>query len=129
MRVLADEHGVIVSWFARLAVWLALVSVFVYDAGAIVVNYFGLDSTAATIAVELSNDVASERLPARSPLLAQRARELAREDGAKLTAAWIDEQGDVNIRLARPAKTILLGRIGALHRWTRAVVEDSAETD
>jgi hypothetical protein len=66
MSVLGAERGVIVTWFFRILILLALIGTLVYDASAVVANYFGLDSTASDIAVELSGEIRSGSLsPAR----------------------------------------------------------------
>jgi hypothetical protein len=128
MRALRDERGVIVSWIAKLVAGLAVGSVVLFDAGAIAVNYVGLDSTAEDIANALSADVAGAGAPVSSAQLEASAAEAARAAGARVVRVEIDPQGFLHLRLKRAAKTLLASNIDSLRKWTRATATATAAT-
>ncbi|MFN2388635.1 MAG: hypothetical protein ABR575_03375 [Actinomycetota bacterium] len=114
-----DERGVITSWLLKIVIGLAIFSVVIYDAGSIAVNFFGVDSAAEEIAVEISTDIASG-VQLTSVQIEDRARELARERKARLLEATLDPEGVLVIKLRRRADTLIVGRISAVRHWARA---------
>ena len=122
-----DERGIITSWLVRLAIAFALVGVVIFDGGAIAVNYFGLDSAANEIAVAVSVNVA-DRTISTARELEDAARELARERGARLIRAELDDQGIVHIELRRRAQTLVVERISAIEDWGVANASASSGT-
>jgi hypothetical protein len=126
VNAVEDERGVIIGWLVKLIFGVALAGVVAYDTGATLVNYFGLDSTAGDVAVELSATVHDSS--AGSTLPVDEARKLARRAGAKLVAIRLDDQGVLHVRLRRTADTLVARHIAALRPWTRAVAEASART-
>ncbi|MQA99558.1 MAG: hypothetical protein GEU78_04600 [Actinobacteria bacterium] len=123
-----DERGVIAGWFVRVILGLAIAGVILFDAAALVVNYFGLDSAADEMAVALSTEVDS--LPSRAnfkcdvknasaaaPRFCQEAHNLANENNATLLEASLDQESVVTVRLRRTADTVVVERLGFLKRY------------
>jgi hypothetical protein len=118
---------VITGWLFRLVVVFAVVAVILFDAGSAVVNFFSLDSEAEEIAVSLATAVTNHEVPTDNPqVLKDRAKKLAEAAGARLVRAEIDAEGVIFIRLRRTANTLVLGRVSALERWTRATADARA---
>ena len=117
----------ITGWLFRLVLVFAIVAVILFDTGSAVVNLFTLDSKAEEIAVSLSTSVTNNELPANNPqLLTAEAKRLAEEAGAHLASAKIDTAGVLTVRLRRTAHTLLMGRVSAFDRWTRATADARA---
>src|SRR5215211_6811860 len=98
MGVLRNERGVIVDWFAKTILVLALFGVVLFDAGSLAINYFGLANTADDIAVALSTDVTGGAADTQQQVEEQAAR-LAQEAGARLVKAELDPEGQIYIKL------------------------------
>ncbi|MDQ5816260.1 MAG: hypothetical protein M3516_08210, partial [Actinomycetota bacterium] len=85
MVSLTDERGVVIDWLAKMILILAILGVLAFEAGALAVNYFGLDSKANEIALEIATDIQDGALPETNDLVIEKAtRALAREADAKL---------------------------------------------
>lgn len=124
--VLADERGLIFSWLAKLALGFVVVAVVIFDGGAILVNFFTLDSTADEIAISITTNV-GQRLDERTVL--ERARPLADEAGARIVDVTLDPtERRVTITLRRRADTLLVGRISWIKHWARATAEGQSGT-
>ena len=121
-----DERGFIVSWLFKLAIGFALTALVLYEAGAIGVNFFTLDSTANDIAVKMSLNIRPGTVP-RQDTLEEEARALAKESGAKFVSLQVEEDRVV-VQIKRRAKTLVLHRIGFAKDWTRSTAEGSAGT-
>lgn len=115
---LDDERGLIVSWLVKLLIAFAVVAVVVFDAGSIAINFFTLDSAADDIAIAVSTEISSRDYSIQE--LRLQAKQLAKEEGARLAAFDIDREGTVHVRLRRRAGTLLVGRIGPIKDWARA---------
>lgn len=114
-----DEHGVIMNWLVKLTLGLAIAGVILYDAGAIAVNVFGLDSTARDIAIAVSTSAGSGT-PSKVELETE-AETLAAEAGARLLKLEIDDQANtVSVKLRRKAKTLIVSRVSPIEDWGRA---------
>lgn len=124
-KLIRDERGLIVGWFGKLLIGFVVLGVVIYDGGSILVNFFTLDSRADEIAVELTTGVSPGSLSLSS--IEPRAREAARESGARLISVTI-EGSIVRITLRRKASTLLVGRIGPLEDWTKATADGQAGT-
>src|SRR5687768_10318967 len=92
-----DERGFIVSWLVKLAIGFALTALVLYEAGAIGVNFFTLDSTADDIAVKLSVGMSPGQTPRQADLEAE-AGALAQEAGARLRSVTF-EDGSVVVEI------------------------------
>ena len=125
-HTLRDEQGVVVAWLVRLVLGLAVAGVILFDAAALVINYFGLDSAADEMAVAVATDV--ERLApgqvincdvknAVGPPFCMTAHELANEHEATLLEASRDPEGQITVRLRRTAETLIVQRVGFLKKY------------
>ena len=115
------------GWLVRLLVVFALVAVLLVDTGAVVVNFFALDSKADEVAVSLATSITNDELPRNNPqALEDAAKTLAGEADARLLKVEIDEGGVVSVRLRRMADTLVLGRIAALKSWMTATADARA---
>ena len=124
-KFVQDERGLIVGWFAKMAIGFIVVGIVLYDGGMILVNFFTLDSRADEIAVELATGEAPGSLSLAT--VEPQAREAARASGARLLSVTI-EGNMVFVKLRRKATTLIVGRIGPLEDWTRATAEGQAGT-
>ena len=123
-----DEREVVLNWLVKITLVLAVLGLVIFDAGAIAVNFFGLDSTADDIAVILKTEIGSGSLPeTQSTQLVARAEELAKESSARLVEVTLEDE-IVRVVLRRKATTILTGKIGPLKDWTRATAEGQSGT-
>lgn len=117
----------ITGWLVRLVVVFAVVSVILFDAGSVAVNFFTLDSKADEIAVFLATAVTNDELSATNPkAIEDAAKNLANEAGARLLGVEIDAGGVVSLRLRRSADTLLLSRVQALEQWIKTTADARA---
>ena len=124
-----ESGDVLISWLMKLVIGFALVGILIFDGGTLAVNFFGLDSSADTIAQQLARDVADHTIDATRPdELEQRGKELAHKANARLRKAIIDDQGVVHVRLTREATTLVLSHIGALDKYNKATADATAST-
>lgn len=122
-----NERGLLTGFVLRMVLGLAVVAVVLFDAGAIVVNFFGLDSTAKRIAEELSLEIATDNLDPSNPRLVKKAaRKLARAEGAKLVSVEVTGSGRVDLQLSREAETLVVRRVGAFEDWGMATASARA---
>ena len=136
MTLHRNEHGIIADWLAKVVIGMVVFGVILFDVGAILVNFFTLDSAADDVAVAVSTDVGAgevnqftdqEILKMVKEVVAspdngvQDARVLRRGTG-------IDDDGTITIRLRRVADTLVVGRIGAIEDWARATTNGRART-
>jgi hypothetical protein len=128
MTARPDERGVIATWMARIVVWFAIVAVLLFDAGAIVVNYVGLESTTRDVANTLARDIVDARRSPNPTELTASARALTRAAGARLVDVSIDPEGILHVRTKRPANTLVVSRIEAFERWGEATATAHAST-
>lgn len=127
MRSLSDERGVLMVWFAKFIVGLAVATVFALDSGAIVVNYFGLDSAAEAVAVAVSSEIGNGSLT--SPLaIRQAAVAAARREQAKLLRAHLDAEDIIHIRLRRSAQTLVVEHVEMVRDWATATAAAQSAT-
>ena len=126
---LRDENGVIASWFARIAITTAAVGVVLFDAGAIAVNFFGLDATADDVAVSVSNAAKNAPGEPTAPLLEEEAKRLAKEADARLIEFEYDAvRKQISLTIRREANTVIVSRLGAIEDWGKATAESRAST-
>lgn len=123
-----NERGIIGDWLAKTLIAFVVVGVVLFDAGSILVNFFTLDNSADSIAVAVSTSIAGGRnVP--DQVHEDEARELAREEGARLVGFEIDQQERVvRVALRRRASTLVVERIGWISDWARATAEGQAGT-
>jgi hypothetical protein len=136
MTLHRNEQGIIADWLVKLVIGMALFGVILFDVGAILVNFFTLDSAADDVAVAVSTDVGAgednqftdqeifkmvKEVIASPDNGVQDARVLRRGTG-------IDDEGTITIRLRRVADTLVVGRIGAIEEWAKATTNGRAGT-
>lgn len=131
-----DERGVIVSWFVKIAVFMAVIGVILFDVGSMVVNQVSLDSTAdeIAIAVSLSVDQGPSLLLFTDQEIWRLARDAADLEGITKVkilkkGTEVDDEGIVHIRLRRKASTLVTKYIGPLKKFTIATVSGQAGTN
>lgn len=120
----------ITGWLVKIALGIAVAGVLVYDAGAIAVNFFGLDSTATDVANELSSAVGDGDVdPHNQHELQRAARRYARPRGARVAGASYDTENQaIRVRLRREADTLIVGRVGLVEDWGKATADGRAVT-
>jgi hypothetical protein len=124
-----DDRGIVLSWLVKLIIGLAIGGVILFDAGSILVNYFGLDGAADEIANMLATDVSGGGLDINDEQeLEGIARKEARKREAKLTDFDIDDRARIHIRLKRTAETVVVSRIPPIEDWATATAEGQATT-
>ena len=128
MTARPDERGVIATWMARIVIWFAIVAVLLFDAGAIVINYVGLESTTRDVANSLARDTVNTRRPPNSSELTLSAKAMTAAAGARLVSVSIDPQGILQVRTKRSANTLVVSRVEAIQRWGEATATARAST-
>jgi hypothetical protein len=128
MTARPDERGVIATWMARIVIWFAIVAVLLFDAGAIVINYVGLESTTRDVANSLARDTVNTRRPPNSSELTLSAKAMTAAAGARLVSVSIDPQGILQVRTQRSANTLVVSRVEAIQRWGEATATARAST-
>jgi hypothetical protein len=124
-----DDRGVVLNWLVKLIIGLAIGGVILFDAGAIVVNFFSLDGAADEIANQLATDVSSGEFDLRNEAeLEDQARKEARKRDARLVKFHIDAKGRIHVRLRKTATTLVVGRIPPIEDWARSTAEGEAST-
>ena len=116
------------SWLVKLMIGFAVVGVLLFDVGALVVNFFTLDSTARDLSNALTTDV-SMGTPLTLQQLEHEARAYLAEHApdARLVRVALDaDEHTVDVRLRRRAKTLILGRLGWTRPWTRATADSTS---
>ncbi|MDQ3984994.1 MAG: hypothetical protein M3280_00615 [Actinomycetota bacterium] len=134
-----NDSGVVLNWLVKLILGLAIGGVVLFDAGSIVVNFFGLDSDADEVANLVATDIAGGNLPEsdlnaieqcpKNPSLNDTCRQLhrrARKKSAKLTEAHVDAKGNLKITLERTADTLIVEKIGPIEDWGEQSAEGRA---
>ena len=130
MVSITDERGVVVDWLAKMILILGILGFLAFEAGSLAVNYFGLDSKANEIALEIATDIQDGALPETNDLVIERAaRALARDADAKLVAVTYDREAHLlHVTLKRSASTLLISRLGATEDWGVARSNGQAPT-
>ncbi|MGH2817046.1 MAG: hypothetical protein ACRDJS_01130 [Actinomycetota bacterium] len=136
MTLHRNERGIIADWLVKVVIGMVVFGVILFDVGAILVNFFTLDSAADDVAVAVSTDVGAGdvrqftdheifqmvKVVVDSPDNGVKdARVLRRGTG-------IDDDGVITIRLRRIADTLIVDRIGAIEDWAKATTNGRAGT-
>lgn len=132
-----DERGIVISWLVRIVVALAIVGVILFDAGAIVINYFSVNDAAQEVAVTVTTDLAAgvdavPNLQCRrrsGDALCRQAYQVARERGVRIVSAHFDQRGVFHVEVRRTADTLVVGRIGAIEDWATVTASADADTN
>jgi hypothetical protein len=136
MTLHQNEQGIIADWLVKLVIGMFLFGVILFDVGAILVNFFTLDSAADDVAVAVSTDVgAGEDNQFTDQEIFKMVKEVVDspdngvQDARVLRrGTGIDDEGTITIRLRRVANTLVVGRIGAIEDWARATTNGRAGT-
>ena len=125
MTSVSVERGdIILSGLLRTSALLLAMAIFLFDAGAVVVNRVQLDEAARTAA--RAGAVAWSEQGSRHAVEAAVNRRLAGERGMALeTLAVAGSQ--IAVTLARPAPVLLLDRIGPLSRHAQGRATSSSD--
>lgn len=124
-----NQDGVVLDWLLRIVVVGGVMTVLLFDAGAILVNNVQLQATADEVASEVSTSMMEGAIPPADKLaLRNAARALALPLGAKVARATVDPEGVFHLRLKRDANSIVAGRIGALQGLTEGTASGEAPT-
>ncbi len=116
-----ERGGILIGWFLRVFVGLAVAGVLLFEGAAIVIANVGADNASRTAAQEAvgvfahSRDVRAARAE---------AEKIVRREGSVLVGFSADDAGAggqerVNVTVAREAKTLFIHRIGPLRRFVR----------
>jgi hypothetical protein len=130
MVSLRDERGVIIDWLGKILLVLAILGTIAYEAGAIAVNYFSLDSKANEIALEIATDLQGGVLPENNDEAIETAtRALAKSAGARLVAFEYDRDNNIfHVTMKRSANTLIISRLDATEDWAVARSNGQAPT-
>ena len=136
MRWSRDESGVILSWFLRVGLVLAVIGVVGFDVGSIVVNNFTLDTAAKDVAVAVSIRVEEGGGFVADEVVYDMAVEEVQSEESGVEGARVlrkgtelDDDGVVHVRLRRKADTLVTHLIGPLKKRTVATVDSQAGTN
>jgi hypothetical protein len=136
MTLHRNEQGIIADWLVKVVIGMVVFGVILFDVGAILVNFFTLDSAADDVAVAVSTDVGAGEV---NQFTDQEIFKIVKEvvdspdngvqDARVLRrGTGIDDEGTITIRLRRVADTLVVGRIGAIEEWARATSNGRAGT-
>jgi hypothetical protein len=130
MVSLRDERGVIIDWLGKVLLVVAILGAIAYEGGAVVVNYFTLDSKANEIALEIATDIQGGVLSENNDQEIEAAtRTLAKDAGARLVAYVYDRDNDIfHVTLKRSANTLIVSRLDATKDWAVARSNGQAPT-
>ena len=131
-----DESGIILSWFLRVGLFLALIGVVGFDVGSIIVNNFSLSSSAEDVAIAVSIAVDERGTTNLSDFtIFTMAKEVVADEANGVARAkvlpkgtHIDDAGVVHVRLRRRADTLFTHLIAPLKERTVAIVDGQAGT-
>jgi hypothetical protein len=131
-----NEHGIIADWLVKVVIGMVVFGVILFDVGAILVNFFTLDSAADDVAIAVSTDVGAADV---TQFTDQEIYQMVKgvvgspDNGVKdarvlRRGTGIDGDGVITIRLRRIADTVIVGRIGAIEDWAQATTNGRAGT-
>jgi len=132
-----DESGLILNWFLRVGVFLAIIGVVLFEIGSIVVNNVTLSSAAEDVAVDVSITVSERYRNGAIPdsIVYDLALAVVEDEANGIAGARVlrrgtevDEQGVVHVRLRRRTDTLVTHLIDPLKRYTIATVDGQAGT-
>jgi hypothetical protein len=131
-----NERGIIADWLVKVVIGMVVFGVILFDVGAILVNFFTLDSAADDVAIAVSTDVgAADVNQFTDREIFQMVKEVVAspENGVQdarvvRRGTGIDDDGTIRIRLRRIANTLVVRRIGAIEDWAKATSNGRAGT-
>ena len=137
MKRTSDESGIIIGWFLRVGVFLAVIAVVGFDIGSIVVNNVTLSSSAEEVAIAVSltvsegtaTNVPDTQIYDMAVSVVQDEAEGVADARVVRKGTEIDDAGNVHIRLRRRADTLVTRFIGPLKKYTVATGNGQAGTN
>jgi hypothetical protein len=134
MTLHRNEHGIIADWLVKVIIGMVVFGVILFDVGAILVNFFTLDSAADDVAIAVSTDVgAADVTQFTDQEIFQMVKDVvdSPDNGVKdarvlRRGTGIDGDGVITIRLRRVADTLIVRRIGAIEDWAQATTNGRA---
>jgi hypothetical protein len=127
MYLLNDERGLVVGWMAKLLLLFALLGILIYDAAALAVNGFQLDSFSDEIAISIALSEADDK---HLFDLEREARKMARTKDAKFVSLEVDrELEQVRVTIRREAATLVINRFSQTSDWGRMSATGKSSTD
>jgi hypothetical protein len=130
-----NERGIIADWLVKVIIGIAVFGVILFDVGAILVNFFTLDSAADDVAVAVSTDVgAGDVNQFTDQEIYQMVKDVvdSPDNGVKdarvVRKGTGIEDGTIQVRLRRIADTLVVGRIGAIEDWAKATSNGKSGT-
>jgi len=127
MNPTQNEQGVVLTWLLQIALVIAIVGTVLFDAGSIAWNYFGVDSTADDIALELSDMVDGGGTTTAE--IEAEAKRLAKESGGRyVKGSLVITEDQVTVGFKREATTLVVTRVGPISDWGKAEATGSAPT-
>ena len=134
-----DESGIIVSWFLRVGLVLAVLGVILFDLGSIVVNRVTLDSSAEEVAIAVSITVSDQNPAGRifpDSMIYDLAVAVVEDETNGISGVRVvrkgtnvDAEGNVHVRLKRRAETLVVDLIDPLKKYTVATGDGQAGTN
>lgn len=118
-----DERGLVVSFFVRLAIVLAIVGLAAVETGAVIFARLQAQDVAETAASVAAGSFKQTRNQEIACQEAERAV-ADKDDSAKLTGCRVLQEGRVEVTVRKRASTVLVQHIGFLKglRTARSVV-------
>lgn len=121
-----NEQGVVFSWMLQIVLVIVIVGIVLFDAGSIAWNYFGVDSKADDIALELSTMVESSKTTGE---IEAEAKRLSKEAGGRyVKGSLVITDDQVTVAFKREATTLVVTRVGPISDWGKAEATGSAPT-
>jgi hypothetical protein len=126
MNLYLDERGLVAGWAVKLALFLALLGIVIYDGVAIAVNSFQLDGYSNDVAIELSSSAREDNIL----MIEREAKRVARAWDAKLVGVELSADKSVlSVTLKRDANTLVVSRVSRFSDWGRATSTGTIPTD
>ena len=121
-----DERGFVAGWAVKLALFLALLGIVIYDGAAIAVNAFQLDTISDEVALEVSSSARDKSLFT----LEREAKEAARARDARLVEVELNADKSVlRVTIKREANTLFVKRLERTSDWGLMTATGKVSTD
>ena len=114
----SERGGIILGWFVKIIVLLAILGVASFETGAIIVSKVTADRVAIDAAQEAGRVYAGSRDVDKAE---QAARQVAAKDGVSVTSFHVIAEGKyVEVTCTKKASTFIVQHIGFLKRFATA---------
>ena len=126
MNLHLDERGFVAGWAVKLALFLALLGIVIYDGAAVAVNHFQLGGYSNDVAIELSSSARDESLL----MLERKAVKAASVWDARVVSVELSADKSVlSVTLRREATTLVVSRVSRFSDWGRTTSTGRVPTD